>query len=121
MRSSPWILLVAASLLLVAGWLGESRFAAGQNESSTTIKGWKRGTGWGWIWGQDDEVGSLNAITDASRAAALRLAERGKVYDLGITYSRRSYKWPGHSPGEIISFRSPAGEGAQKDSVVDAR
>jgi kynurenine formamidase len=58
-------------------------------------------------------------MTDESRAAALRLAQQGKVYDLGITYSRRSYKWPGHSPGEIISFRSPGGEEAQKDSVVD--
>ena len=41
--------------------------------------------------------------------------DSGKVYDLGITYSRRSYKWPGHSPGEIISFRSPGGEAAQKE------
>jgi kynurenine formamidase len=58
-------------------------------------------------------------MTDQSRSAALRLAAQGKVYDLGITYSRRSYKWPGHSPGEIISFRSPTGENAQKDAVVD--
>src|SRR5262245_57535754 len=85
------------------------------------IKGWKKGTGWGWIWGKDDEVGALNAMTDQSRATALKLATQGKVYDLGITYSRRSFKWPGHSPGEIISFRSPSGEGAQKESIVDAK
>ena len=38
------------------------------------IKGWQKGKGWGWIWGKDDEVGSLNAMTDASRAAALAKA-----------------------------------------------
>ena len=27
------------------------------------VKGWKKGQGWGWIWGQEDEVGSLNAMT----------------------------------------------------------
>jgi len=54
-------------------------------------------------------------MTDASRAAALRLAARGETFDLGMTYSRRSYKWPGHSPGEIITFRSPDGISRMKD------
>ena len=113
------LLVVAVLGLLALGWLAESHFAAGQNEAAATIKGWKAGVGWGWIWGKDDEVGALNAMTDQSRAAALKLAATGKVYDLGIAYSRRSYKWPGHSPGEIMSFRSPAGEEAQKESVVN--
>ena len=39
----------------------------------------------------------------------MSLATRGEVFDLGLTYSRRSFKWPGHSPGEIITFRSPDG------------
>jgi kynurenine formamidase len=73
------------------------------------IRGWKKGQGWGWIWGKDDEVGALNAMTDRSRAEALRLARQGEVFDLGMTYSRRSYKFAGHSPGEIITFRSPDG------------
>jgi kynurenine formamidase len=71
------------------------------------IRGWQQGRGWGWVWGPEDEVGSLNAMTDASRAAALRLATEGRTFDLGLTYSRRSYKWPGHNPAEIISFRTP--------------
>ncbi len=75
----------------------------------TAVKGWKKGRGWGWVWGTDDEVGSLNAMTDASRLAALRLARTGKVYDLGVLYDRKSYKWPGHSPGEIMTFRGPEG------------
>jgi kynurenine formamidase len=79
------------------------------------IRGWQKGRGWGWNWGKDDEVGSLNAMTDRSRAAAMALATRGEVYDLGLTYSRRSYKFAGHSPGEIISFRSPDGIRRMKD------
>src|SRR5262249_52587561 len=47
------------------------------------MKKWQKGKGWGWVWGGQDEVGSLNEMTDASRAAALRLARQGKVYDLG--------------------------------------
>ncbi|HEV3165399.1 MAG TPA: cyclase family protein [Isosphaeraceae bacterium] len=82
---------------------------------SSPIKGWQKGKGWGWVWGPEDQVGSLNAMTDASRAAALTLAKKGEVFDLGMTYSRNSYKWAGHSPGEIISFRSPDGIARMKD------
>src|SRR4029078_12105220 len=59
--------------------------------------------------GTDDEIGSLNALSNQSRAEALALATKGETFDLGMTYSRRSFKWPGHSPGEIITFRSPDG------------
>ena len=58
---------------------------------------------------------ALNALSNQSRAAALALATRGEVFDLGLTYSRRSFKWPGHSPGEIITFRSPDGVHRMKD------
>ncbi len=57
-------------------------------------------------------------MTDASRLAALRLADKGKTYDLGVNYDRTSYKWPGHSPGEIISFRTPEGVKRQRDLPV---
>src|SRR5215471_17363343 len=117
LRHKPLVVFGAVLIVVLAGVY----FAQGQNQNQAANKGWKRGVGWGWIWGKDDEVGSLNAMTDQSRAAALKLAMQGKVYDLGVTYSRRSYKWPGHSPGEIISYRSPGGEAAQKDSVVDPK
>jgi kynurenine formamidase len=118
------LLIPVAGLLLVAPPAGsgpapcpgereEGPPAQAQEESS--IKGWKKGRGWGWVWGKDDQVGSLNAMTDATRAEALRLATRGEVFDLGLTYSRRSYKWPGHSPGEILTFRSPDGIDRMKD------
>jgi kynurenine formamidase len=79
------------------------------------MKKWVQGKGWGWVWGQEDEIGALNEMTDASRLAALQLVKQGKTYDLGLPYDRMSYKWPGHSPGEVISFRSPAGVRTQKD------
>lgn len=79
------------------------------------MKQWTRGKGWGWVWGPQDEVGALNEMTDASRQAALRLATQGKTYDLGLPYDRNSYRWPGHNPGEIISFRTPEGESRQRD------
>ena len=119
--------LVGACLVMIWGERGQARAARrdaiaesaqvpkanGQAESGP---GWKKGTGWGWIWGKDDEVGSLNALSSASRAAALAQATRGDVFDLGLTYSRRSFKWPGHSPGEIITFRSPDGVHRMKDA-----
>jgi kynurenine formamidase len=97
-----------------AGRQGAGAQASGPAQAEP-IRGWKKGQGWGWIWGKDDEVGALNALTDRSRAAALALATRGEFYDLGLTYSRRSYKFAGHSPGEIITFRSPDGIDRMKD------
>ncbi|MDG2168219.1 MAG: cyclase family protein [Opitutales bacterium] len=73
------------------------------------MKKWEKGKGWGWVWGAEDEVGSLNEMTDASKLAALQLATKGKTYDLGVTYDRDSFKWPGHSPSEIMTFRTPEG------------
>jgi kynurenine formamidase len=85
-------------------------------------RGWTKGKGWGG-WGKDDEVGALGAMTPDTVAAALRLARTGKVYDLGVPYDRNSYKWPGHSPGEVITFRSPEGVKRQGDfpPVADAK
>lgn len=90
--------------------------SVGLSRPGPSTAGWRKGIGWGWIWGPDDEVGALNAMNDASRAAALALARQGKVYDLGVVYSRRSYRWPGHAPGEIMTYRSPGGESAQRDA-----
>ena len=70
----------------------------------------------GWLGlGASGRGRNLNEMTDASRLAALKLVTQGRAYDLGLPYDRYSYKWPGHSPGEIISFRSPAGVRSQKD------
>jgi kynurenine formamidase len=79
-------------------------------------QGWVKGKGYGWVYGQRDEVGALNAINNpASIAAALAAVKKGRVYDLGVRVDRTSYKWPGHSPTEVMSFRSPEGVKTGKD------
>ncbi len=107
-------LMVLGTMALSIGFVG-AMLHSKVSTAATAKPGWVRGKGWGWIWGKNDEVGALNAMTDASRLAALQLAQQGKVYDLGITYDRNSYKWPGHSPGEILTFRNPEGVKRQLD------
>lgn len=109
MKSKTVITSLALSALL---WGAGYLYA----QKSVERKGWTPGKGYGWVWGKDDEVGALNTLTDADRLAALRLVKQGKVYDLGVPIDRTSYKWPGHSPTEIISFRTPEGVKRQKDS-----
>jgi kynurenine formamidase len=114
------VLFLGLGALIVALSVGQRPAAvSGQTGSNAaSVKGWKKGTGWGWIWGKDDEVGALNSITPDTVRSALSHARTGKVYDLGVTYSRNSFKWPGHSPGEIITFRSPEGVKRQLDVPV---
>ena len=81
--------------------------------------GWVKGKGYGWIWGRDDEVGALNAVTSPAQVLrALREVKTGKVYDLGVRIDQASYKWPGHSPTQIISYRSP--EGVKRGADIGA-
>jgi kynurenine formamidase len=116
-RFGKWFVLAAAAVAFTGiNWALVTHSAAGGGQdAAAAIKGWKKGVGWGWIWGKQDEVGALNAMTAETVQNALKLAKQGKVYDLGVTYSRNSYKWPGHSPGEIITFRGPEGVKRQAD------
>ena len=84
--------------------------------SAQTPQGWVKGKGWGWSWGKEDEVGALNAVkSPAAVLRALRQVKTGKVYDLGVRVDQTSYKWPGHSPTQIMSYRSPEGVKRGKD------
>ena len=59
---------------------------------------------------------SIQAIQTPDRVLrALQAVRKGKVYDLGVRVDRTSYKWPGHSPTEVVSFRSPVGLTAGRD------
>jgi kynurenine formamidase len=107
---------VAGVWLIDRGAPARGAGATNATQNAPVVKGWEKGKGWGWIWDKDDEVGALNGLTAESRAAAFKLAARGEVFDLGQTYSRRSYKWPGHNPGEIITFRSPDGIRRMQDA-----
>jgi kynurenine formamidase len=90
-------------------------FGLGAPTDAQMIKGWVQGKGYGWIWGPNDEIGALNALTEQKVMAALRIPKQGKVYDLGVLYDRGSFQWPGHSPAEIIAFRTPEGIKRQAD------
>lgn len=118
MREDRWFTKAgwSAMMIMLVFFLTAAPSAAlAQQAAATPIKGWQPGKGWGWIWGPNDEVGALNAMTPEMSLAALRLVKTGKVYDMGALYDRTSFKWPGHSPGEIISFRSPEGTKRQQD------
>lgn len=70
---------------------------------------WKKGEGWGWIWGPDDEIGALNHMTPESTLAALRRPTTGKIYDLGASLDRGSFLWYGHVGTEVLPFRTARG------------
>ncbi len=107
------------SAAVATGLLGMptvARRAAAQGSSTeVTPRQWEQGTGWGWVWGGDDEVGNLNELSPELALKALSLVEEGKVYDLGLTYDRESFKFPGHNPGEVMSFRTSSGMLTQED------
>ena len=105
----------AAALALLGNPTATSASAAPAAERTVQPRGWQRGRGWGWVWGPGDELGNLNELSPELTMKALSMVRRGQVYDLGLTYDRRSFKWPGHSPGEILTFRSQQGETTQGD------
>jgi len=123
----PALLALAAAAFLAGRWTADTPSpepkAVAADTPETPAKGWTKGKGYGWGWGKDDEVGSLNAMTPATIKAALGLAKAGKVYDLGVAYDRESFKWPGHSPAEVITFRNPDGIRRQGDfkAAVDPK
>ncbi len=115
MKAIRWTSVVAGLCgAFVLGWMLAGKSVQGGGEGRPAVKGWTKGKGWG-PWGAADEVGSLNAMTPATVKAALGLAKQGKVYDLGVPYDAQSYKWPGHSPGAILTFRGPEGVQRQGD------
>ena len=44
-------------------------------------------------WGPNDQIGRLNLMTDASRAAVLQRIAGGRVYDLGVEYHKKMPSW----------------------------
>jgi kynurenine formamidase len=44
-------------------------------------------------WGPGDEIGRLNLMTDASRAAILSRISAGRVYDLSVEYHKAMPSW----------------------------
>jgi kynurenine formamidase len=115
MKTISWTGSVAALCFAFGlGWLVAGKSVRGGEDGPAAPKGWTKGKGWTPL-SKNDELGSLNAMTAATIKAALGLVKQGKVYDLGVPYDAESYKWPGHSPGAILTFRGPEGVQRQGD------
>jgi hypothetical protein len=63
---------------IVSGLLAMVFLFAGSVQAQAP-KGWVQGKGYGWIWGPDDEIGALNALTPATVTAALKIPTQDKV------------------------------------------
>jgi kynurenine formamidase len=101
--------LTAAAAVGLLGAPRTQRTAVAQDSPKVEPKQWEKGKGWGWVWGEDDELGNLNELSPELALKALSKVKEGKVYDLGLAYDRRSFKFLGHNSGEIISYRTPEG------------
>ena len=55
-------LTVLCFAVVVVGWR-----AAAPSPASSDEPGWRKGVGWGWIWGEDDEVGALNSMNESMK------------------------------------------------------
>ena len=110
--------LTAAAAASLLGAPRAQKTAVAQHSPKVEPKKWENGKGWGWVWGDDDQLGNLNELSPELTLKALSKVKEGKVYDLGLTYERRSFKFAGHNPGEIISFRTPPGMLSQGDQAA---
>ena len=70
-------------------------------------------------WGPDDEIGRLNLMTEASRAAVLARIAGGRVYDLGVEYHKKMPSWSllGDPTYQFWMTHTPAG--TVVDDVLD--
>ena len=93
--------LTAAAAVGLLGAPRTQRTAVAQDSPKVEPEQWEQGKGWGWVWGDDDELGNLNELSPELTLKALSKVEEGKVYDLGLAYDRRSYKFVGHSSGAV--------------------
>ena len=64
---------------------------AGLSPRTAAVPGWEAGRGWGWIWGDERQLGALNAMTAESVAEALAGVSRGRIVDLGLDVDARSF------------------------------
>ena len=87
-RLRSWIVpLVVAGISSGLTWLLTQRAVDSPVQAADAGPGWVKGKGYGWVWGPKDELGALNTSTEATRAAALKLAKR--CVDTGIEQDPR--------------------------------
>jgi len=69
-------------------------------------------------WGPDDQIGRLNLMTEASRAAVLGRIAGGRLYDLGVEYHKEMPSWHllGDPTYQIWMTHTP--QGTKVDNVL---
>ena len=93
-------------------------------ETLTTVDRW-----WPSPFGEEDQIGALNTITDSKRLAALASVRRGRVYDLGHVldesvpvfpgrYFRQTLVTTAHHSNAAETEESPTGVGDNKVNWV---
>lgn len=73
-------------------------------------------------WGATDELGAMNATTEATRAAVLARIAGGKVYDLGVEYFVGMPSWSalGDPTYQLWMTHTPGGTGVDDPLQVGA-
>lgn len=69
---------------------------------------WTKENRWG-KWGKNDQVGTLNEMTQQMSLEAFGLIKTGKIYDLETVRFKGMPVWPGHSGWDILPYGSPHG------------
>jgi kynurenine formamidase len=90
--------------------MGESQMAnqIDVRELGSRLRNWGR-------WGDDDEIGTLNFITPAKRAAAAALMRRGAVFSLQIPMGRNG---PMAGPSRVNPVHTMTATGADPEQLV---
>ena len=78
---------------------------------------WSKKTNW--KWGENDEIGAINALTQESVLNALSLIKEGKIYDLETERFRGMPIWDGHCGFDIVSYASPSGRQTMINTGAD--
>jgi kynurenine formamidase len=81
----------------------------------------KEVSNWG-RWGHDDEIGTLNYVTDAKRVAAAQLVRNGKVFDLGLAFDKEGpFKDGGFRTNPLhVMTLLPSDTAYSKDQLISA-
>jgi kynurenine formamidase len=69
---------------------------------------WKAENVWG-TWGDEDEIGILNELTEDMVLSAFRMVQVGKVYDLETERFKGMPVWTGHCGFEILAYADSRG------------
>jgi kynurenine formamidase len=105
---------IAAGLVLAVGAQGDAQEAPADEVTKAQYDRWMTElSNWG-RWGDDDQLGALNLITDAKRVAAAALVETGRT----VSMARALIPEPLDDPDEASANRPPVLAGSVR-SVFD--